>query len=74
MRLWATEIWTINKAGEIILYRGPNIEAPSWTLAEVYCQENGLGYCEIKGELIEEGTITDGKLEKVIDYKIIQNN
>jgi hypothetical protein len=53
MKVWTTEIQAIGTNGEIALYRGPNIEAETMELAEKYCQENGLGYCKVKGELIE---------------------
>lgn len=33
---------------------GPNIQAPSMELAQEYCQNNGLGYCKIEGQLIAE--------------------
>ena len=36
------------------LWGGPNIEAETQKAAEEYCQENGLGYCKVIGELIEE--------------------
>ena len=52
MKVWTTEILAIDTNGEIVLYRGPNIEAETWKGAEKYCQENGLGYCKVTGELI----------------------
>lgn len=36
---------------ELKTWQGPNIEAISWTHAEQYLQENGLGYCEVNGIL-----------------------
>lgn len=40
--------------GEMKHWIGPNIEAPSMALAQEYCQNNGLGYCKIEGQLIAE--------------------
>lgn len=40
--------------GELKMWQGPNIEAISWTLAEQYLQENGLGYCKVDGVLHSE--------------------
>lgn len=36
---------------ELKMWQGPNIEAISWTHAEQYLQENGLGYCKVDGVL-----------------------
>lgn len=48
--------------GELKTWQGPNIEAISWTHAEQYLQQNGLGYCQVDGILHsykdEEGTET----------------
>lgn len=40
--------------GELKIWQGPNIEAISWTHAEQYLQENGLGYCKVDGVLHSE--------------------
>ena len=40
--------------GELTEFAGPDIEADSFDEAIEYCQENGLGYCKVEGELIEE--------------------
>lgn len=42
------------ESGELCLFSGPNIDAPSWDLAQAYCLANGLGYCRVVGQLIEE--------------------
>ena len=36
---------------ELKTWEGPLIQAISWTMAEQYLQENGLGYCKIHGLL-----------------------
>lgn len=40
--------------GEMKTWCGPNIEAISWGMAKQYCDLNGLGYCEIDGQLVSE--------------------
>lgn len=52
--------------GEVRKFIGPIIEAPSFKLAEEYCQLNGLGYCYIDGELIAE---IDAKTGDEIDHE-----
>lgn len=42
------------QTGEMKTFCGPNIKAPTQQLAHEYCQKNGLGYCNIEGELIAE--------------------
>jgi hypothetical protein len=54
MRYWTTEIRAIDPEGKQTLYRGPNIKALTFELAEAYCGEHGLGYCKVTGELIEQ--------------------
>ena len=40
--------------GELRTWAGPEINAISWSLAEQYLQNNGLGYCKIVGVLHSE--------------------
>ena len=55
MKKWTTEIQAIDPFDlELKTWMGPIIESPSLEDAERYCQENGLGYCKIIGEFIEE--------------------
>lgn len=79
MKTWCTEIRAINPVtGELTTFCGPNIQAPSWALAEEYLQNNGLGYCRIDGELVAEIPCKPGTYEpdwdNMIDYENIQNN
>lgn len=79
MKTWCTEIRAVNPlTGELSTFGGPNVQAPTWALAEEYCQNNGLGYCRIVGELIAEipckpGTY-DPDWDKMTDYENIQSN
>lgn len=54
MKKWSTEIYAMNESGELCLWAGPIISAPTFQEAQKYCQENELGYCKIIGELILE--------------------
>ena len=56
MMRWATEILAIDPNSDrgIVKWEGPNIEAETHEEAERYCQENGLGYCKVLGELVCE--------------------
>lgn len=74
MKKWATEIKAIDpKTGELKKWCG--IEVPGINLedAELYCQNNGLGYCKVIGELIAEIPCKDGTyepdFESTIDYE-----
>jgi hypothetical protein len=74
MKQFLTEIDAINPAtGEMCKWCGPNIPALTWSMAEKHCQENGLGYCKVIGELIAEipckpGT-TDPDFSGQINYE-----
>lgn len=53
MKTYLTEIKAICPiTGELSTFAGPEIEAVSFGMAEIYCQENGLGYCRVTGELM----------------------
>jgi hypothetical protein len=55
MKKFTTEIRAIDpNDGELKVWQGPNIEALNWQEAEMYCQNNGLGYCKVVGEFVEE--------------------
>jgi len=65
LRIWLTEIKAICPVdGRLKTFGGPHIEAPSLKLAQEYCQSNGLGYCRVIGELIDDEN----------DYEKIQSN
>lgn len=64
MKKYTTRIQAIDpKTGEMALWIGPHIEAPSESLAREWCDNNGLGYCEIHGvlsaEIDENGKVKD---------------
>lgn len=57
--------------GELKLWMGPNIPAVSFADARKYCDNNGLGYCEIIGILDCE---IDERTGMKTDYRSEQNN
>lgn len=79
MKYWITSIKAICPIrNELITFSGPNIKAPTAGLAHDYCQNNGLGYCHIDGELISEIPCKPNSYEpdwsKEVDYTTHQNN
>lgn len=79
MKTWGTIIYAkCAMTGEQKIFCGPNIKAPSRSLAHEYCQNNGLGYCHIGDELVAEIPCKEGTYEpdwdKMIDYENTQNN
>lgn len=79
MKTWGTTIYAkCPLTGEMKTYGGPNIQAPTRELAFEWCQNNGLGYCHIEGELVAEIPCKSESYEpdwtKMIDYEIRQNN
>ena len=55
MKLWCTEIIAIRPSdGELVNYCGPNVPGLTEKMAQQYCEENGLGYCKVVGQLISE--------------------
>ena len=55
MKLWLTEISAYDPAtGQMKEWGGPNVPGINLVDAKRYCQMNGLGYCKVLGELIEE--------------------
>lgn len=63
MRTFLTEVVTYDiETEKIEVWAGPEIKEISLELAELYLEENGLGYCKIIGEKIAnvdgEGDIT----------------
>lgn len=78
MNLYVTEIKAIKPStGELTTYGGPNVPGSSFKDAQDYCEENGLGYCKVVGELVSEIPCKKGTYEpdfiNMIDYDI-QNN
>lgn len=78
MKIFCTTIHALDPIdGEYKEFCGPNIKAPSQSLAFEYCQNNGLGYCHIGGEIVMEIPCDkDFKPDwnKSIDYENIQLN
>ena len=62
MKTWSTEVKAKSPVdGSIKTYCGPNIEAETLEEAQEYCENNGLGYCWVIGQLIcEIPTLEDG--------------
>ncbi|MDO6389051.1 hypothetical protein Q4E40_02845 [Pontibacter sp. BT731] len=57
MKQWVTEIMALDPTAPergLVKYGGPEVPGNTQEEAEVYCQENGLGYCKVIGELICE--------------------
>lgn len=55
MKLWVTEIRAIDpNDGELKTWAGPHVPGITWRFAEEYCQNHGLGYCKVIGELVAE--------------------
>lgn len=79
MKQWVTSIKAIDpQDGQMKLWSGPHVPGIDRSDAERYCQENGLGYCSIDGELIAEIPCKEGTHEpdwdKMIDYQAPQLN
>lgn len=79
MKKWGTKIYAKCAAtNEMKTFVGQTIEAPNEALAHEYCQNNGLGYCFIDGEVLMEIPCKKDSLEpdwnKSIDYEKEQNN
>ncbi len=72
MKLYTTKIKAIcPKDGELKTYAGPNVPGITFNDARQYCERNGLGYCEVDGELIAEIPVKEGRPDwkEMIDYE-----
>lgn len=74
MKLYVTEIIAIRPSdGEMITYCGPEVPGLTAQDAQDYCENNGLGYCKVLGELICEIACKPGTHEpdfnNMIDYE-----
>jgi len=47
-------------------FAGPNVSALTLEDAEKFCQENGLGYCKVIGELVSPNTTDDDLKEETV--------
>lgn len=79
MTLYTTIIRAINpKTGQLCTWQGPNIDAISPKLADEYCQQNGLGYCEVDGKLTMEIPCKPGTdepdMDNATDYYTLECN
>lgn len=70
MKTWLTEIRAIDPIdGELKTWAGPKIQAETFEDAEKCCEENGLGYCVVIGELIFECSHwMGGKTNLLLDF------
>lgn len=65
MAKFATSIKAIDPiSGQICDFSGPVIEAKTWSAAETYCQENGLGYCKVTAIIRETPILSDEEAEE----------
>lgn len=74
MKKWVTEIKAIDpKTGELKKWCGPEVIGINVKDAENYCNNNGLGYCKVLGELVAEIPCKEGTynpdFENTIDYE-----
>ncbi|MBX3253926.1 MAG: hypothetical protein KF862_07260 [Chitinophagaceae bacterium] len=78
MRKWTTEIKALDgSTGEMKTWIGPYVEAPTWSLAQQWCNEN-MGYLKVVGELVMEipckGDTCEPDWTNATDYELIQKN
>jgi hypothetical protein len=81
MKIWLTEILAIdpnNPERGLVKWCGPDIKALTEQHAKEYCQNNGLGYCRVIGELVMEIPCKKGTYEpdfnNAVDYEQSQLN
>lgn len=79
MKKWTTTIKALDPMTNILKsWGGPHICAPSWKIAQEYCNINGLGYCKVDGELIAEvpckPNTYDPDFDNMTDYENQQIN
>ena len=79
MKLWVTEIQAICPIdGELKTFCGPSVPAPTKQLAYEHCQNNGLGYCRVIGQLVAEIPCRENSFApdwgKILDYENAQKN
>ncbi len=61
MKLYTTKIKALAN-NELKTFSGPYVPGISFQDAQNYCERNGLGYCEVDGELIAEVDYNSGKI------------
>jgi hypothetical protein len=78
MKTWVTEIMALEaKTGEMKKWCGDEVQAPTYELAQQWC-DNNKGYLKVIGELVAEIPCKKGTYEpdfdNMVDYETIQNN
>lgn len=74
MKIWVTEIKALDaNSGEIKTWCGDNVEAPTWELAQEWCDVN-KGYLRVVGELVAEIPCKKGTFEPDFDNEIDYEN
>lgn len=78
MKTWVTEIMALEaKTGEMKKWCGDEVQAPTYELAQQWC-DNNKGYLKVIGELVTEIPCKEGTyepdFENMVDYENIQNN
>lgn len=73
MKLWVTEIKAKSPIdGSLKSYCGPEVPGITLEDAQQYCENNGLGYCWVLGELIMDIPCKEGTHEpdwnNAVDY------
>lgn len=72
MKTYGTTIYAKNpKTGGMSTFAGPNVKGISKQDAFSWCQNNGLGYCYIEGEIVAE---IDSITGETIDYETLRLN
>ena len=79
MNLYTTIIKAISPVDdELKVYAGPNVQGISFTDAQNYCNNNGLGYCKVIGLIVTEIPCKEGTYEpdwdKKVDYEDVKLN
>jgi len=79
MNIYVTSIRAIcPHRGELISWCGPHVKAISPQMARDYCDNNGLGYLKIEGELVAEIPCIEGTynpdFDNMTEYDTAKNN
>ncbi len=79
MKQYITEIKALSPIdGEIKTFAGPEVPGISFSDAQSFCENNGLGYCKVIGELVAEIPCKHGTyaadFSKMIDFETQNNN
>ena len=75
VKQWTTIIKAIDPlTEELKIWCGPFVSGINQKDAELYCQNNGLGYCQVDGELIAEIPCRKGLFDPDFDNMISYEN